>query len=167
MSRIPVYFHSEDTLYSLRRKTLVREWIIKVIASKNRKPGEINFIFCSDKYLHKINLTYLKQDTYTDTITFDYNPNPTLPEGEGAPAHKRSPVPMGRELGGVAGDIFISIERVKENAKEFNTNFTDELHRVMVHGILHLLGYKDKTHAQKVIMIEKEDFCLSLLSFDK
>ena len=144
MSRIPVYFHSEGTTYNLRHKKLVREWIITVINSENSKPGKINFIFCSDKYLHKINLTYLKQDTYTDTITFDYS-----------------------EKGLLSGDIFISIERVKENAKEFNARFTNELHRVMVHGILHLLGYKDKTHAQKGIMRKKEDFCLSLLSFDK
>lgn len=144
MSRVPVYFHSEDTSYILRHKNLVRKWLIKVIASENNKPGEINFIFCSDKYLHKINLTYLKQNTYTDTITFDYSENGLL-----------------------SGDVFISIERVKENAKKFNTRFTNELHRVMVHGILHLFGYKDKTHAQKVIMREKEDFCLSLLSFDK
>ena len=144
MSRIPVYFHSESTTYNLRHKKLVREWIITVINSENSKSGEINFIFCSDKYLHKINLTYLKQDTYTDTITFDYS-----------------------EKGLLSGDIFISIERVKENAKEFNARFTNELHRVMVHGILHLLGYKDKTHAQKGIMRKKEDFCLSLLSFDK
>ena len=144
MSRVLVYFHSDDTSYILRHKKLVREWIITVIDSENSKPEEINFIFCSDKYLHKINLTYLKQDTYTDTITFDYS-----------------------QKGLLSGDIFISIERVKENAKEFNARFTNELHRVMVHGILHLLGYKDKTHAQKVIMREKEDFCLSLLSFDK
>ena len=144
MSRVLVYFHSDDTSYTLRHKKLVREWIIAVIDTESSKPGEINFIFCSDKYLHKINLTYLKQDTYTDTITFDYS-----------------------EKGLLSGDLFISIERVKENAKEFNARFTNELHRVMVHGILHLLGYKDKTHAQKVLMREKEDFCLSLLSFDK
>lgn len=144
MSRIPIYFHSEGTSYILRHKKLIREWIITVIDSENSKLGEINFIFCRDKYLHKINLTYLKQDTYTDTITFDYS-----------------------EKGLLSGDIFISIERVKENAKKFNANFTDELHRVIIHSILHLLGYKDNTHAQKVIMRKKEDFCLSLFSFDK
>ena len=144
MSRVLVYFHSDDTSYTLRHKKLVREWIIAVIDTESSKPGEINFIFCSDKYLHKINLTYLKQNTYTDTITFDYS-----------------------KKGLLSGDVFISIERVKENAKEFNARFTNELHRVMVHGILHLLGYKDKSHVQKAIMREKEDFFLSLLSFDK
>ena len=139
-----IFFHSDGISYTLKHKTLIREWVIKIIYSEKGKPGEINFIFCSDKCLHKINLAYLKHDTYTDIISFDYSAQELL-----------------------SGDIFISIDRVKENAKKFNADFTEELHRVMIHGILHLLGYKDKTRSQKATMQGKEDFCLSLLSLNK
>ncbi len=135
-----IFFHSDDISYTLKHKTLIRDWIAKIIHSEKGKAGEINFIFCSDKCLRKINLAYLKHDTYTDIISFDYSDKELL-----------------------SGDIFISIDRVKENAKKFKSNFTEELHRVMIHGILHLLGYKDKTRIQKANMRVKEDLCLSLL----
>ena len=143
-SKARIFFHSDDVSYTLKHKTLIRDWIAKIIYSEKGGMGEINFIFCSDKYLHKINLTYLKHDTYTDIVSFDYSDKKLL-----------------------SGDIFISIDRVKENAKKFNAAFTEELHRVMIHGILHLLGYKDKTRSQKATMQGKEDFCLSLLSLNK
>jgi len=101
----------------------------------------LNYIFCSDTYLHKINLEYLKHDTLTDIITFDYS-----------------------EKKQISGDIFISIDRIKENAPKFNQSTDIELNRVLIHGVLHLLGYKDKTPKEKETMRAKEDFYLTLLS---
>lgn len=103
--------------------------------------GSINFIFCSDEYLFQLNQKYLKHDTYTDIITFDSSVEETE----------------------ISGDIFISLERVKENSKQFSGSFVKELHRVMIHGILHLLGYKDKSPKDKEAMSGKEDYYLSLL----
>lgn len=102
--------------------------------------GSINFIFCTDAYLHEMNVKYLNHDTYTDVITFDYTENP--PE--------------------ISGDIFISSERVRENAKQFGTTFVMELHRVMIHGLLHLAGFDDKTAREQQQMRSKEDYYLSL-----
>uniref|UniRef100_UPI0030DAA519 rRNA maturation RNase YbeY n=1 Tax=uncultured Planktosalinus sp. TaxID=1810935 RepID=UPI0030DAA519 len=98
------------------------------------KLGEISYVFCDDEYLHKLNIQYLNHDTLTDIISFDY----TVDEE-------------------IIGDIYISIERVRENAKEFNSTFEDELARVIIHGVLHLLGYKDKTELEKLEMRQKED----------
>jgi probable rRNA maturation factor len=103
---------------------------------------ELNYIFCSDEYLHQMNLTYLNHDTLTDIITFDNSEAEQI----------------------IEGDIFISIDRVKENSEEFDVLFETELHRVLVHGLLHLFGYKDKSEREKVLMREKEEACLSLLS---
>jgi len=104
--------------------------------------GFLNFIFCSDNYLLKINVEHLNHDTYTDIITFDYSKEDRI-----------------------SGDIFISIDRVEENAKSHKTSFENELHRVIIHGVLHLLGYGDKEPGQKAEMRQKEDFCLSLRDF--
>jgi rRNA maturation RNase YbeY len=109
-------------------------WISKVISSEGRKEGEINYIFCDDLYLLEINQKYLGHDTFTDIISFDYS--------------------VGKEL---HGDIYISVERVKENAKEFEVDFKEEIRRVMVHGILHYCGYKDKSDKDKMLMRSKED----------
>lgn len=106
----------------------------RVVAKLKKQCGNISFIFCTDTYLHKLNAQYLSHDTYTDVITFDYTEKNVL-----------------------SGDIFISVERIKENAKIFNTTQADELTRVMVHGILHLAGYKDKTPAESKKMREMED----------
>ncbi|WP_412559591.1 rRNA maturation RNase YbeY [Winogradskyella sp. MIT101101] len=114
------------------------DWISNTIEEENCKEGEINYIFCSDQYLHKINLEFLNHDTFTDIISFDYS--------------------AGKEL---HGDIYISVDRVAENAKEFNVKFEDELARVMIHGILHYCGYKDKTKEDKNQMRSKEDHYLS------
>jgi rRNA maturation RNase YbeY len=136
-----IYFFSEGVSFILRNKIKIRNWILNIILSENYIEGQINFIFCSDKYLNKANLKYLQHDTFTDIITFDTSEKQIE----------------------ISGDIFISIERVRDNAKSYKVLFTNELHRVMIHGILHLIGYNDKTKEEKVIMRRKEDYYLSLL----
>jgi probable rRNA maturation factor len=143
MKRLPIYFFSEDISFSPSAKTFLRTWINQTIQAEAYQLQELNFIFCSDDYLLKINQEYLKHDTYTDIITFDNS------EVEND----------------IVGDIFISIDRVKENAKTFKTSFTDELHRVMIHGTLHLLGYPDKKKEEKALMTEKENFYLHTRHF--
>lgn len=135
-----ITFHQENVSYRLKSVKKVKAWIILSAANEAKQIGELNFIFCSDNYLHKINLEYLKHDTFTDIITFDYS------EGKI-----------------INGDIFISIERVRENAKNFNQTIDNELHRVLIHGVLHLMNYKDKTAKEKESMRNKEDFYLNLL----
>lgn len=120
--------------FSLLNEKLYTTWIKKVILSEEKEVGELNYIFCNDDYLHKINVDYLNHDTLTDIISFDYT--------------------VGKKL---QGDIFISIERVRENASEFNVSFEEELLRVMIHGILHYSGYKDKTKVDEVVMRQKEE----------
>jgi len=136
-------FKNENLKFTLRNKTILKKWISATINKEKRKEGDITFIFCSDEYLLLINKQYLQHDTYTDIITFDYS------EGDSAQP--------------VSGDIFISIERVKENAEKFSTTFENELHRVIIHGVLHLLGYKDKTKVAKAQMTSKEDYYLKQL----
>ena len=149
-----ISFHTEDIKFSLKNKTILKEWIISTIEKKKRKAQEISFVFCSDDYLLKMNKEYLKHDTYTDIITFDYSKK----------HHNVFPLEKGvrgiRGIEGVNADIFISIDRVKENASKFSKSFEEELHRVIIHGILHLLGYTDKTKAAKEEMTKQEDFCL-------
>lgn len=117
----------------------INKWIVSVVNSYDKVLGDLNFIFCSDKYLLKINKEYLQHDFYTDIITFDY---------------------CDKEI--IAGDIFISLERVSENAEKFNTQDT-ELYRVIIHGVLHLLGFDDHSDEEKVIMRQKEDVALGML----
>ena len=135
-----ITFNSETSFTPKNQKKLA-EWISNVISSEDFEVGEINYIFCDDIYLHKINQEFLKHDTYTDIISFDYT--------------------LGKEVG---GDIFISIERVLENAEEFNEVFENELHRVMIHGVLHFMGYKDKTKKDKILMRTKENEKISIIS---
>ncbi|TDD78183.1 rRNA maturation RNase YbeY [Flavobacterium caseinilyticum] len=123
-----------ETDFSLDNEEATAAWLGNVITSENKKEGEINYIFCDDEYLHKINVEYLDHDTLTDIISFDYS--------------------MGNEL---HGDIFVSIERVKDNAADFNVSFEEELKRVLVHGILHYCGYKDKGESEEIVMRSKED----------
>lgn len=123
-----------ETEFTLENEQAFEDWLSRVIVSENKKEGEINYIFCDDEYLHKINLEYLNHDTLTDIISFDYS--------------------MGNELN---GDIFVSIERVKDNAADFNVLFEDELKRVIVHGVLHYCGYKDKSEVDEALMRSKED----------
>lgn len=136
-----IHFFQEDIPFTVPRALKVKRWIAEVLRLANANPGEINFIFCSDLYLHSLNMQYLNHDTYTDIITFEHS-----------------------EEGEIAGDIFISIDRVNENALLHSIPIEDELHRVMIHGILHLLGFSDKTPKEKALMREKEDACLSLRS---
>jgi probable rRNA maturation factor len=137
-----INFYSEIEKFSLSSINKVKRWIESVIISEEKKEGAISYIFCDDAYLLKKNIKYLKHNTLTDIISFDYT--------------------MGEII---SGDIFISIERVKENAKLFQTDFKDELHRVMVHGVLHYCGYHDKTKQEKAQMRTKEDYYLSLRDF--
>jgi len=120
--------------FELDNETAFADWLSAVIISENKKEGDINYIFCDDDYLHKINLEYLQHDTLTDIISFDYS--------------------VGSEL---HGDIFVSIERVKDNAQDFDVSFEEELKRVLVHGILHYCGYKDKLEADEQLMRSKEN----------
>ncbi len=139
-----IHFHTEEIPFVLKNKTRLKKWIVEIIETKGRTPGDINFIFCSDAYLLTINKQYLQHDTYTDIITFDYSKD-----------SKTTPI---------SGDIFISIDRIKENAKTFSKTAEEELQRVIIHGVLHLLGYKDKTKAAKEEMTKEENNCLKKLT---
>jgi probable rRNA maturation factor len=123
-----------ETDFELQDEAKYESWVQRIIASEGKKEGEINYIFCDDEYLVQLNVQYLDHDTLTDIISFDYS--------------------VGSE---VNGDIFISIERVKENAVDFGVEFDNELKRVMAHGILHYCGYKDKTEEDEALMRSKED----------
>lgn len=123
-----------ETDFELGNEQAYEEWISRVIVSEGKKEGDINYIFCDDDYLHKLNVEYLEHDTLTDVISFDYC--------------------VGNEL---HGDIFISIERVADNAKDFGVTFADELQRVIVHGVLHYCGYKDKSTEEEATMRTKEE----------
>ena len=140
-----INFFEEDITYQLKNKNKVRRWITDTIIAEGLKLKELNYIFCSDGYLLQINQQYLNHDTYTDIITFD---NST-------------------QEGSIVGDIFISIDRIRENATKFNVSESEELHRVIIHGALHLLGYKDKTTVTKQKMTEKEDFYLTRRNFNR
>lgn len=120
--------------FVLENESIYSEWIARVIHTENKTEGEINFIFCDDEYLLDINKQHLNHDYYTDIISFDYS--------------------IGNDL---HGDVFISIDRVKENAQVFNVSFEEELKRVIIHGILHYAGYKDKTEQDITLMRSKED----------
>jgi probable rRNA maturation factor len=135
-----ISFNNEDIKFTLKNKTLLKRWIVSSIEKKKRKTGEIAFVFCSDEHLLAINKQYLNHYTYTDIITFDYSKD-----------DKKLPI---------SGDIFISVDRVKENAIKFSKSFEDELHRVIIHGTLHLLGYTDKSKLTKAEMTKQEDGCL-------
>jgi rRNA maturation RNase YbeY len=127
-----------ETDFLLDNNERIALWISKVISNEGFKEDEINYIFCDDEYLHKLNVEFLNHDTFTDIISFDYS--------------------VGKII---QGDIFISIERVKENAKNFDVTFLDELNRVIVHGVLHYCGYKDKTEKDASLMREKENHYLA------
>jgi probable rRNA maturation factor len=130
--------------FKLAKPKLFSSWLSQVILSENKKEGEINYIFCDDDYLLEINQQFLNHDTLTDVISFDYS--------------------VGKEL---HGDIYISVERIRENAVDFNVLFDDELKRVMVHGVLHYCGYKDKTDADEALMRFKEDEKMKLFHVEQ
>ncbi len=135
---------SFETAFVFLNEKSISNWISKTIRNEHYNEGEISYVFCSDNYLLKINTNYLKHNTLTDIITFDYS--------------------LGMQIN---TEIYISIDRVKVNAEKFNTTFENELHRVIIHGVLHLCGYKDKDKEERVIMRNKEDYYLSLLTFSK
>jgi len=123
-----------ENQFILDDEASVSYWVSAVIEKENFKEGEINYVFCDDDYLLKLNVEFLEHDTYTDIISFDYT--------------------MGKLI---SGDIFISTERVKENATLFNVPFKDELRRVIIHGVLHYCGYKDKSDSDVEVMRSKEN----------
>ncbi|MBU3820627.1 rRNA maturation RNase YbeY [Flavobacteriaceae bacterium XHP0103] len=126
-----------ETEFSLNNEKALADWISSVIQAEGCKEEEVNYIFCDDEYLYNLNVEFLKHDTLTDIISFDYS--------------------LGKNI---QGDVFISVERVQENANEFNVSFDEELRRVMVHGVLHYCGYKDKSEAEEKLMREKENLYL-------
>ena len=123
-----------ETDFELDNEEQYEDWISRIIESEGFEEGEINYIFCGDEYLHKINVEYLDHDTLTDIISFDYT--------------------VGNLI---QGDIFVSVERVKDNANDFNVSFEEELKRVLSHGVLHYCGYKDKSPKDEALMRSKEE----------
>lgn len=137
-----VRFFSEEIKFRLPNSRSTASWIKDTVKSEKKELGELNFIFCSDEYLHSINNQYLKHNSFTDIITFDHSELADI----------------------IEGDIYISVERVTENAIIFKSEFLQELNRVIIHGVLHLIGYTDKRAKDKSIMRRKEDAYLSLRS---
>ena len=137
-----VHFFNEDVSYVLKDKMKLKNWVKIIIEQHQKSLGEVNFVFCSDEYLHEMNVEYLQHDTLTDIITFDYCDGNT-----------------------VSGDLFISIDRVKDNASDLKIKLTDELHRVMIHGVLHLIGFKDKSQQDAATMRSQEEKSLILRGF--
>jgi rRNA maturation RNase YbeY len=129
-----------ETEFNLKESSKLKKWIANTIASEGFQLGDISYVFCDDAYLLKLNQDYLNHDTLTDIISFDYR--------------------MNKEIN---GEIYISVERVAENAKDFSVDFYTELHRVMIHGILHFCGFKDKTQSEEQKMRQREDEALKLL----
>jgi probable rRNA maturation factor len=134
-----IFFIAEDVLFELDNSTHIVSWIERVVAAENKEILSVTFIFCSDAYLYDLNVEHLNHHTYTDIITFPYAYQP------------------------IHSDIFISIDRVTDNAKKFGLPFETELHRVIIHGILHMMGYKDKTKAHKAKMTQKENEALAMI----
>jgi probable rRNA maturation factor len=133
-----------ETEFEIDNEAEHASWLSHVISSENKREGDINYIFCDDTYVLEVNQQYLDHDTLTDIISFDYS--------------------VGNEL---HGDIFISVERVRENAIDFNVSFEEELKRVMVHGVLHYCGYKDKSESDEILMRQKEDEKINLFLIQK
>jgi rRNA maturation RNase YbeY len=131
-----------ETNFILKEENILQDWIKNVIDENGFEVGEINYIFCDDEYLHKLNVEFLKHDTLTDIISFDNT--------------------LGKLLN---GDIFISIDRINDNAKDFKVSFEEELHRVMIHGVLHYMGFKDKTDDDKKEMRNRENQALFNLNY--
>lgn len=128
-----------ETDFKLQDEARYEDWLSRIIVSEGKNEGEISYVFCDDEYLLKMNIQYLHHDTLTDIISFDYS--------------------MGKEI---SGDIFISVERVKENATDYGVLFDEEMKRVMAHGVLHYCGYKDKTEEDERVMRSKEEEKIAL-----
>ena len=136
---LSIYFHKENIQFNIKHKINIKKWIIYIIKKYNHNLGFINYIFCSDDFLYDINLNYLKHNTYTDIITFNYNNNKII-----------------------NSDIYISIERVKYNAHTFNVSYKSELLRVIIHGVYHLLGYEDHSETEKEKMRSLENYAIDV-----
>lgn len=132
-----ITFNFQEVKVKISKRTDTRNWIVNEIIALGHKPGNINFIFCNDIFLSELNIKYLKHNTLTDILTFDYSVKNKL-----------------------SGDIFISVERVAENARKYGKTIDNELKRVMIHGVLHLAGLKDKTDKERETMRKMEDSCL-------
>jgi len=137
---VAIFYFSEDTKFSIKERRKLTRWIKVCIDKHGKKLGDLTFVFCSDRHLLSINQQYLKHSYYTDVITFDYSEELT-----------------------VSGDIFISVDTVLENSMTFKKEFLDELHRVIIHGVLHLCGFGDKSESESQQMRLLEDECLSFL----
>jgi len=137
---MPIHFFSEDTKFELSKKLKRKNWLKKIAETEGFKIQELNYIFCSDEYLYQINVEYLHHEDYTDIITFDNSDDEKI----------------------IEGDIFISIDRVKENAQRHQQTVERELSRVIAHGLFHLTGYKDKTEHEAKQMRTKEEFAIDL-----
>jgi rRNA maturation RNase YbeY len=137
----PVTFFSEDVPFELAHPQLVSAWLQRVAAQESKMIQEINYIFCTDDFLREVNVQYLQHDYYTDIITFPFDDDADTTD--------------------IRGDLFISIDRVEDNARTLKIPFLQELYRVMVHGLLHLVGYGDKTPAEIAQMRERENFHLA------
>jgi len=139
---LSIFFHKEGINFDIRERRKIRQWIKKVIENEGKKLGELNVILTGDKELLELNKTYLSRKYLTDVITFEYNQEKKI-----------------------SGDIYISVERIRENALKFNERVDREILRVIIHGILHLMGYKDKKDEDQTKMRQREDECLYM--FDK
>ena len=135
-----VFFSNADIDFSFDKKETIKKWIAEIISRHGKKLGKITYLFCSDEMIYDYNVRFLNHDTYTDIITFDYV-----------------------EGNLISGDIIISVDRVGENAKSFSYSFESELHRVIIHGVLHLLGFKDKSPDDAAMMRQKENESLQIL----
>ena len=133
-----------ETDFIFKEEQILKDWIMNVVQENGFEVGEINYVFCDDEYLHKLNVEFLQHDTLTDIITFDYSANRSL-----------------------SGDLFISIDRVRDNAETFKASFDVELRRVMVHGLLHLAGYGDKSPEDEQLMRRKEDEKLKMFHVEQ
>ena len=137
-----IFFHTIDVDHRLKHKIALKRWINDCILAENKKPGNINIIFCSDNHLLEMNRTHLAHDYYTDIITFDFTHNNVI-----------------------SGDLYVSIDRIKDNAIKNSVTLENETYRVIIHGVMHLCGYKDKTKKDIEIMRAQEAACLSKIQF--
>lgn len=136
-----IHFHTMDVDYALRHKNALKRWIKDCVLAENRRVKNVQVVFCSDEYLLEINRQFLQHDNFTDIITFDYSSKSSI-----------------------SGDIYISLERVFENAVQFEQTPEMEIYRVVIHGFMHLCGYKDKSKNDAKLMRLKEDYCLEKIS---
>ncbi len=144
---LPDSFHIEFVFNEIDQfpfpEDSIRKWILAIIHKEKKEAGNLNFIFCSDDFVLAINKQYLEHDTYTDILTFDYS----------------------NDFGNISGDIYISVDMVQFNAAKFEISFLEELSRVMAHGVLHIIGYKDKNDEETKVMREKENYYLKMADF--